>query len=422
MIDTATNRAFGEGNPGLAFGVFGAAWAAGTIVGPLLVGPAFDLFGSWAIALGGLAIPAFGALLLTVTNRDLLHDCYEKEIGKRKSENEVVSKPFNPNEKRIETTHLVRGSGTGHVTGRPTGNLWPGMARASQPLEFVQPLPKDAARSEVLSFVAQQHDAHLFLVANVWDHLVDSEPETFEGPSWNTFAKRFVDALERGFEETNEEHARGRTRARSHPRRSMEVMLERRRAHFLVDMRLMLRRLAHYMAVTVEQRLEWQRLMTRTRCLDAALKDIFTQGVETPDGGKFGGKGFRSTWQEGVVAVATALNRQPDAPRDARPGQGYDGDLVAPMIRDVGLGLAMGDTPLDVMAANLGKAGSNQNGGWDDAGGRPPRWCVACRCTPTNRTAPHRQRNHDRFGVCSMAPIAQPFSCSLHRRRCFVVG
>ena len=40
------------------------------------------------------------------------------------------------------------------------------------------------------------------------------------------------------------------------------------------------------------------------------------------------------------------------------------------MIRDVGLSLAMGDTPLGVMAANLGKVGSNQNGGWDDAGGR----------------------------------------------------
>ena len=40
------------------------------------------------------------------------------------------------------------------------------------------------------------------------------------------------------------------------------------------------------------------------------------------------------------------------------------------MIRDIGLGLAMGDTPLDVMAANLGKVGSNQNGGWEDAGGR----------------------------------------------------
>ncbi|MAF93407.1 hypothetical protein CMO85_01935 [Candidatus Woesearchaeota archaeon] len=246
------------------------------------------------------------------------------------------------------------------------GHEW----RADQPLVFVQPLPKDAARSEVLSFVAQRHDAHLFLVANVWDHMVDAEPDTFEGPSWNTFAHRFVDALERGLKKQMKSTLGEDLEREVIPRRSMEVMLERRRAHFLVDMRLMLRRLAHYMSVTVEQRLEWQRLMTRTRCLDAALKDIFTEGVETPDGGRFGGKGFRSTWQEGVVAVATALNRQPDAPRDARPGEGYEGDLVAPMIRDVGLGLAMGDTPLDVMAANLGKAGSNQNGGWDDAGGR----------------------------------------------------
>jgi TPP-dependent pyruvate/acetoin dehydrogenase alpha subunit len=110
--------------------------------------------------------------------------------------------------------------------------------------------------------------------------------------------------------------------------------------------------------------------MTRTRKLDAHLKTIYADGMATPDGGSFGGKGFRSTWQEGVVAVATALRRQPDASRDAVPGKGYDGDLVAPMIRDIGLGLAMGDTPLDVMAANLGKAGSNQNGGWDGAGGR----------------------------------------------------
>ena len=84
MIDTATNRALGEGNPGLAFGVFGAAWAAGTILGPLLVGPVFDLFGSWALALGGLAIPALGALLITLVNREVLRDCYETEINKRK--------------------------------------------------------------------------------------------------------------------------------------------------------------------------------------------------------------------------------------------------------------------------------------------------------------------------------------------------
>ena len=57
--------------------------------------------------------------------------------------------------------------------------------RPDSPLEFFQSLPKDAARSEVLTFIAQRHDAHLFLVANVWDHVIGSEPETFEGPSWD---------------------------------------------------------------------------------------------------------------------------------------------------------------------------------------------------------------------------------------------
>ena len=104
--------------------------------------------------------------------------------------------------------------------------------------------------------------------------------------------------------------------------------------------------------------------------MDEALKEIFTDGIETPDGSKFGGKGFRSTWQEAVVAVATALDTDRDADASAKPGSGYGGDLVAPMIRDVGLSLAMGDTPLGVMAANLGKVGSNQNGGWQDSGGR----------------------------------------------------
>ena len=242
--------------------------------------------------------------------------------------------------------------------------------RPEHPLDFVRPLPATAARSEVLAFVAQQHDAHLFLVANVWDHMIGSEPETFEGPSWQTFSNRFVESLERGLKKQMDSTLGDELEREVIPRRSMALMLERRRSHFLIDLRLMMRRLAHYMAITVDLRLEWQRYMTRTRALDTALKSIFTDGVETPDGGRFGGKGFRSTWQEGVVAVATALRRQPDAPRHARPGAGYDGDVVAPMIRDIGLGLAMGDTPLDVMAANLGKVKSNQNGGWEDAGGR----------------------------------------------------
>ena len=240
----------------------------------------------------------------------------------------------------------------------------------AEPLGFSQPLHADAARREILRFVAQRHDGHLFLVANVWDVLIENETKQFEGPSWHDFSQRFVESVQRGLLAQIDAKMKDDADVEVIPRRTLNSYLDRRSQHFLLDLRLVFRRLAHYMSVTMEQRFEWQTMMTRTRTLDSELKSIYSEGVETPDGSHFGGKGFRSTWQEGVVAVATALKRDPESPRDARPGAGYDGDLVAPMIRDIGLGLAMGDTPLDVMAANLGKAGSNQNGGWDDGGGR----------------------------------------------------
>ena len=240
----------------------------------------------------------------------------------------------------------------------------------SGPLKFVQPLHSDAARQEFLMFIAQRHESRIALVCDIWDHVIESEPKQFEGPSWNKFSSRLTESLERAVIAQIEEKMENEKDMEVIPRRNLSQYIQRRASHFIVDVKLMLRRLAHYMSVTIEQRLEWQRLMTRTRYLDEALKEIYSEGIETPDGSKFGGKGFRSTWQEGVVAVATALNRNPNTEPSATPANGYDGDLVAPMIRDVGLALAMGDTPIGVMSANLGKVGSNQNGGWDDAGGR----------------------------------------------------
>ena len=237
-------------------------------------------------------------------------------------------------------------------------------------LDFTQPLLAKAARREILLFVTQQHDGKISLVADIWDHLITSEPKQFEGPSWSKFSKRFIDGLSKGLISQLDSKMAEEKHSEVIPRRDVETYVARRNTHFLLDMKLMLRRLAHYMSVTINQRLDWQSHMTRTRYMDEVLKQIFTDGIETPDGSTFGGKGFRSTWQEAVVAVASGLNNNPSADLSASPGNGYDGDLVAPMIRDVGLSLAMGDTPLNVMAANLGKVGSNQNGGWDDAGGR----------------------------------------------------
>ena len=230
-------------------------------------------------------------------------------------------------------------------------------------LEFVNSLPADAAKSELLRFAAERHDGHLQLVAAVWD-FVHHDEQSFDGEQWHEFSNRFIDALSQGL--SGRTKVKGLTDGEIIPRRDSNLHLERRGDRFLIDISLCLRRLAHYMSVNNEMRMEWQRMMTRTRNLDTHLKEIFTVGMDTPDGSKFGGKGFRSTWQEACVAVATGLNRSPDN----TPDSPYHGDYVAPMIRDIGLCLAMGDTPADLMTAQMGKVDSVMNGGIEGAGGR----------------------------------------------------
>ena len=56
-----------------------------------------------------------------------------------------------------------------------------------------------------------------------------------------------------------------------------------------------MRRIAHYASITVENRIEWQRRMIRTRLVDEELKDLFTNGLPTPDGGSFGEVGILDT-------------------------------------------------------------------------------------------------------------------------------
>lgn len=83
MVDTATSQAYGKGGAGLAFGAFGTAWAAGTIIGPLIIGPVYDYTNSWAVALGILAVPMAIGLLITLRNKEMLSDCYTSEMANR---------------------------------------------------------------------------------------------------------------------------------------------------------------------------------------------------------------------------------------------------------------------------------------------------------------------------------------------------
>ncbi len=232
-------------------------------------------------------------------------------------------------------------------------------------LDFSTNVLVSELKDELIRFITERHDGHLRLIIWLFDEISEEYSEkTLDGPQFHLFSETFVQKLSENLSKRAEEA--GIMTTEVIPRRGGLLHLSRRTQRFIIDVRICFRRIAHAATVTVDQRFEWQRWMTQTRALDEHLKDIFATGVETPDGGRFGGKGFRSTWQEGIVACATALNLA----KDQNAGMQHTGDIVAPMIRDIGLAMAMGQTPTDLFAAQVGKTGSNMNGGHEGAGGR----------------------------------------------------
>ena len=232
-------------------------------------------------------------------------------------------------------------------------------------LDFESDLDKSEVKDELVRFTAERHDGHLRLVSWLFDEVIaDYANDPLDGAAFHLFSENFVQRLSENLSKRAEEVGIQDTEVI--PRRVGSLHISRREKRFLLDIRLCFRRIAHGAAVNIEHRMSWQRWMTRTRILDTHLKDIFAEGVETPDGGRFGGKGFRSTWQEGIVACATALQLSKDLPS----GMQHTGDIVAPMIRDIGLAMAMGQTPTDLFAAQVGKAPSYMDGGNPGSGGR----------------------------------------------------
>jgi 2-oxoisovalerate dehydrogenase E1 component len=96
-------------------------------------------------------------------------------------------------------------------------------------------------------------------------------------------------------------------------------------------------------SLTAGERREILRGMVLTRAVDNRLKQFFTSGDITYEGVPFQGKGFRSLGQEAIYAAAIRLRRGDEwRGEDGR----WRGDVVGPMIRDLGVALAMrSDSP-----------------------------------------------------------------------------
>src|SRR5260221_4367406 len=123
-----------------------------------------------------------------------------------------------------------------------------------------------------------------------------------------------------------------------------------------------LRREAIAASLTPDERREILRGMILTRATDNRLKAFFTGGEVRWGNTSFQGKGFRSLGQEAIFAAAIRLRRGPRWRDDAK---GWQGDVISPMIRDLGAALCMKhDAELvhTVLNAQMGKAGAPMNG------------------------------------------------------------
>ncbi len=100
-----------------------------------------------------------------------------------------------------------------------------------------------------------------------------------------------------------------------------------------------------------EQRIEILRGIILTRAVDNHLKKLFLSGEIKYKNLGFQGKGFRSLGQEAIFAAGCALKRY----NEARDHEGYQGDVVGPLIRDLGVALAFTDDVQLAINAQMAK-------------------------------------------------------------------
>jgi 2-oxoisovalerate dehydrogenase E1 component len=115
-------------------------------------------------------------------------------------------------------------------------------------------------------------------------------------------------------------------------------------------------------SLTADERREILRGMVLTRAVDNRLKQFFTSGEVHYDGAPFQGKGFRSLGQEAIYAAAIRLRRGAEWRHEDGT---WRGDVVGPLIRDLGVALAMRPDAAMVrmvLNAQMGKAGAPMEG------------------------------------------------------------
>lgn len=124
------------------------------------------------------------------------------------------------------------------------------------------------------------------------------------------------------------------------------------------DIRGFFRREEIAASITDDERLWMLNGIFLTRACDNRMKQMFLSSeLKYRDLG-FQGKGFRSLGQEAIFGAALRLKRGPTFLTE----EGWTGDVIAPLIRDLGAMLAFSDDVTIALAAQSGKNGAPMHG------------------------------------------------------------
>jgi 2-oxoisovalerate dehydrogenase E1 component len=213
----------------------------------------------------------------------------------------------------------------------------------------------DALRQRFVAFVAEQHPFALDAATTAFDRECAGLPH--DERAIDAARPRLAAALRRGIVlpavDASLETTPG-VPARDRLAQAREALVEACDGF--------LRREAIAAGFTGAERLEMLRGMLLTRAVDTRLK-VFFSGAEVRYGSTpFQGKGFRSLGQEAIYAAPLRLRR--GAAHRGADG-GWNGDVIGPIIRDVGAALAMRPEPATVrmvLSGQMGKAGPPMDG------------------------------------------------------------
>jgi 2-oxoisovalerate dehydrogenase E1 component len=223
-------------------------------------------------------------------------------------------------------------------------------------------------RRRLAAFVAEREPWALPLALDAFDEAAATLP----APVPDDPAQRRRETVER-LRSVLEERLRARMAERrgalreldgleTTPRVGLPARLEHAAVGFIEACDACLARLALEWSFTREERRELLRGMLLTRATDNRLKTFFTSSEVRYGAAAFQGKGFRSLGQEAIYAAGLRLRRS----ARWRDSDGtWLGDIVAPVIRDLGIALAMhpdAEGVRLVLAAQMGKADSPMRG------------------------------------------------------------